>query len=33
MTSRPIGIATLVVAGTLYVISFIAIRRVTRIEV
>jgi tight adherence protein B len=33
MTSSPIGIGALVVAGTIYVIAFIAIRRVTRIEV
>jgi tight adherence protein B len=33
MTSNPIGIAALVVAGTIYVVAFIAIRRVTRIEV
>jgi tight adherence protein B len=33
MTSSPIGIAALVAAGTIYVIAFIAIRRVTRIEV
>lgn len=33
MTSNPIGIAALVVAGTIYVVAFIFIRRVTRIEV
>jgi tight adherence protein B len=33
MTSSPIGIATLIVTGTLYLIAFVAIRRVTRIEV
>ncbi len=33
MTSNPIGIAALIVAGTIYVVAFIFIRRVTRIEV
>jgi tight adherence protein B len=33
MTANPIGIAALIVAGTIYVVAFIAIRRVTRIEV
>lgn len=33
MTSNPIGIAALVLAGVIYVIAFVAIRRVTRIEV
>lgn len=33
MTSTPVGIATLVIAGVIYAVAFIAIRRVTRIEV
>jgi tight adherence protein B len=33
MTSQPIGIATLTLAGILYLMAFVAIRRVTRIDV
>jgi tight adherence protein B len=33
MTSSPLGIAVLIVAAALYMVAFIAIRRVTRIEV
>jgi tight adherence protein B len=33
MTGTAAGIATLIVAGFIYVMAFIAIRRVTRIEV
>jgi tight adherence protein B len=33
MTSTAIGIATLVAAGTIYVIAFVLLRRVTRIDV
>jgi tight adherence protein B len=33
MTSTPIGIAALVVAGSMYVLGSLAIRRITRVEV
>lgn len=33
MTSDPIGIAVLIVSGTIYAVAFVAIRRVTRIAV
>jgi drug/metabolite transporter (DMT)-like permease len=33
MTSSPLGIAALVVAGTMYGVGSLAIRRITRVEV